>query len=58
MDWAHTHAKEIKRLDDLGEYDKATELLKVDVLTVPKHGGPVGVMDWTGPGVWADAVLR
>lgn len=58
IDFAHEHAAEIKRLDELGEHDKAEELLKVDILSVRKNGGPVGVMDWTGPGVWTDAVLR
>ena len=24
----------------------------------PSEGGPVGIMEWTGPGVWTDSVLR
>ncbi|KIR35769.1 alpha 1,6-mannosyltransferase [Cryptococcus deuterogattii CA1014] len=40
-----------------GRYKDAQNLASVSVLNEPKHGGPVGVMAWTGPGVWTDAVL-
>jgi alpha 1,6-mannosyltransferase len=30
---------------------------KKTALSEPRDGGPVGVMGWTGPGVWTDAVL-
>ncbi|OCF33591.1 hypothetical protein I316_04664 [Kwoniella heveanensis BCC8398] len=58
VDWAHGNAKSIKILKDQGRYDDAKRLAEVTVLNEPSHGGPLGVMDWTGPGVWTDAVLR
>lgn len=27
------------------------------ILSEPKDGGPIGITNWTGPGVWTDAVL-
>lgn len=30
---------------------------KIDVLSEPVDGGPLGVINWTGPSVWTDAVL-
>lgn len=33
------------------------ELARTTILSDPKDGGPLGVVDWTGPGVWTDAVL-
>lgn len=58
VDWAHEHMKEIKDLRDSGRYGDSNKLLETDVLSNPKDGGPIGVMAWTGPGVWTDAVLR
>lgn len=26
-------------------------------ISEPRHGGPLGVMEWTGPGIWTDAVV-
>ncbi|WVQ95719.1 hypothetical protein IAU59_002818 [Kwoniella sp. CBS 9459] len=57
VDWAHTNAKSVKILKDQGRYDDAKRLAEVTVLNEPSHGGPLGVMSWTGPGVWTDAVL-
>ncbi|WVF68134.1 hypothetical protein IAT40_002897 [Kwoniella sp. CBS 6097] len=57
IDWAHANAKSVKILKDQGRYDDAKRLAEVSVLNEPNHGGPLGVMDWTGPGVWTDAVL-
>jgi hypothetical protein len=58
VEWAHDHASKVKALNDLGRYSESRKLLETDVMAEPKQGGPVGVMDWTGPGVWTDAVLR
>lgn len=30
---------------------------KINVLTEPRNGGPLGVINWTGPSVFTDAVL-
>ncbi|ODN86100.1 hypothetical protein L198_07393 [Cryptococcus wingfieldii CBS 7118] len=55
--WSHTQAKVVKILLDQGRYADAESLAQVTALNEPKNGGPVGVMAWTGPGVWTDAVL-
>ncbi|KIR51471.1 alpha 1,6-mannosyltransferase [Cryptococcus gattii Ru294] len=57
ISWAHENARVINILKDQGRYKDAQNLASVSVLNEPKHGGPVGVMAWTGPGVWTDAVL-
>ncbi|WVR08436.1 hypothetical protein IAU60_005491 [Kwoniella sp. DSM 27419] len=57
VDWAHANAKSVQILKDQGRYDDARALAEVTVMNEPAKGGPVGVMDWTGPGVWTDAVL-
>ncbi|KAL7422723.1 hypothetical protein Q5752_002015 [Cryptotrichosporon argae] len=56
-DWAAARWAEIKALRADGRYDDADRLEAVTVMHEPKEGGPVGVMAWTGPGVWTDAVL-
>ncbi len=58
VDWAHEHAFNIKSLKELNRYKDAKALLDTTVLMEPTQGGSVGVMAWTGPGVWTDAVLR
>jgi alpha 1,6-mannosyltransferase len=58
VDWSHTHARDIQALKSLGRYKDMKALRETTVLDVPKMGGPVGIMAWTGPGVWTDAVLR
>lgn len=35
----------------------AQEAMKINALSEPKSGGPLGIVNWTGPGVWTDAVL-
>ena len=57
IDWVHEHVRRIKILNDQGKYEEANEMRKVTVLNEPKDGGPLGIMAWTGPGVWTDAVL-
>lgn len=57
ISWVHENARVINILKDQGRYKDAQNLASVSVLNEPKHGGPVGVMAWTGPGVWTDAVL-
>lgn len=55
--WAHDHAWKVKSLKELGRYEDAETVAKVNVLDEPRHGGPLGVMKWTGPSVWTDAVI-
>ena len=57
VEWSHTHATQVKQLKELGRYQDSSNLLHTTVLDEPKQGGPLGVMAWTGPGVWTDAVL-
>lgn len=56
-EWARVRWSWIKGLRSTGEWDKANDFFKSNVLSTPSDGGPVGVMDWTGPGVWTDSVL-
>jgi alpha 1,6-mannosyltransferase len=58
VDWAHGHERNVKALKSLGSYKNMQALRETTVLDEPKMGGSVGVMAWTGPGVWTDAVLR
>jgi len=58
IEWSHQHARDIRHLKELGRYDDSKALLRTTVLEEPNDGGPVGVMAWTGPGIWTDAVLR
>jgi alpha 1,6-mannosyltransferase len=58
IDWSHEHAKVINDLKTLGRYEDMEAVQGADVLSEPKDGGPLGIMAWTGPGVWTDAVLR
>ncbi len=57
VEWSHDHARKVHTLADLGRYAESKALLETTVLAEPKEGGPLGVMAWTGPGVWTDAVL-
>lgn len=57
VDWAHTHQTKIETLREKGKVAEAKALEVVSVLDEPRSGGPVGVMDWTGPGLFTDAVL-
>lgn len=57
VSWAHENARVVNILKDQGRYEDAQNLASVSVLNEPKKGGPIGVMAWTGPGVWTDAVL-
>jgi alpha 1,6-mannosyltransferase len=58
IDWAHEHERNIRALKTLGRYKDMQAVRDATVLDEPKMGGAVGVMAWTGPGVWTDAVLR
>ena len=44
-----------------GDEEDTTEelrrLARITALSEPKDGGPLGVINWTGPSVWTDAVL-
>lgn len=58
VDWAKQHRQNVESLVDLDDLEEARRQVKVSHLDEPKNGGPVGVMGWTGPGVFTDAVLR
>jgi alpha 1,6-mannosyltransferase len=51
--------KTLQSLKDAGKGGKKVyeETERINVLDEPNMGGPVGVMDWTGPGLFTDAVL-
>ena len=57
VDWAHEHERIVKILNDQGRYDEAKAVRAATVVNEPSHGGPLGVMAWTGPGIWTDAVM-
>lgn len=58
VDWQRERPRLIQNLTEAGETERAEQLKQATILSEPKDGGPVGVMNWTGPGVWTDAVLR
>ena len=59
IDWQHSHVDKLEKLRDQGKSRSMAykELEMVNVLDEPSMGGPLGVMDWTGPGLFTDAVL-
>jgi len=60
VDWTHNHADHLQQYKDQGKSGSEAykELQGVNVLDEPSMGGAVGVMDWTGPGLFTDAVMR
>lgn len=68
--WSHSRASKLERLkaelaagdgsmEDREALEESIKKLEGTAVTATlKDGGPVGIMDWTGPGVWTDAVLR
>jgi alpha 1,6-mannosyltransferase len=58
IDWRSKQSQLVQDLVKAGESERAEKINRASILSEPKEGGPVGVMDWTGPGVWTDAVLR
>ncbi|KAJ9108941.1 hypothetical protein QFC21_000263 [Naganishia friedmannii] len=58
IDWRSRQSQTVQELVKAGESERAEKINRASILSEPKEGGPVGVMDWTGPGVWTDAVLR
>lgn len=58
LEWQQQRPHRIQELLQAGKTDEAERLKQATILSEPKEGGPVGVMNWTGPGVWTDAVLR
>lgn len=55
--WARDRWANLTQPNADGQVELGPELQDVTVLSEPKDGGPLGVVDWTGPGVWTDAVL-
>ncbi|KAJ9125297.1 hypothetical protein QFC22_000253 [Naganishia vaughanmartiniae] len=58
IDWRSKQSQTVQDLVKAGDDERAEKINRASILSEPKEGGPVGVMDWTGPGVWTDAVLR
>jgi alpha 1,6-mannosyltransferase len=58
VSWSHSRASRVEQMRARGQDEEAAKLDGASVLDTKQMGGPVGVMDWTGPGVWTDAVLR
>lgn len=57
-EWAQDHWRDIQFALHNNDTDRAMEMMKTTALSEPSAGGPVGIMDWTGPGIWTDAVLQ
>ena len=58
VEWSHARKEEMDQLKDLEEEARVGEMERRTVLNEPGDGGPLGVMEWTGPGVFTDAVMR
>jgi alpha 1,6-mannosyltransferase len=60
VEWTHHHALHLQQYKDQGKAGSEAykELNGVNVLDKPSMGGAIGVMDWTGPGLFTDAVMR
>lgn len=56
--WAADHWRAVQRALAANDTERAMHLMQTTALDEPASGGPVGIMDWTGPGVWTDAVLQ
>lgn len=57
-DWAAARWDKVLALRQAGKWEAADKLVETHVLKNPKDGGPIGIMNWSGPGVWTDAVLN
>lgn len=57
-DWARNHWHSVQRHLHYNETAEATRMMRTTALSEPSAGGPIGIMDWTGPGVWTDSVLQ
>ncbi len=58
LQWLAERPLEIARLTAEGDLEGAAKLSNVALDAEPSEGGPLGVMEWTGPGLWTDCVLR
>jgi alpha 1,6-mannosyltransferase len=58
LEWLAERPLEIARLHAEGDDDAVRKLSEANMASEPKDGGPLGVMEWTGPGLWTDCVLR
>jgi alpha 1,6-mannosyltransferase len=60
VDWTHHHALRLQQYEDQGKTGSEAykELKRVNGLEQPSMGGAIGVLDWTGPGLYTDAVMR
>lgn len=56
-DWAQDRKYIFESLARAGNFSEATKLLSSTVVDEPKDGGAVGIIEWTGPGVWTDSAL-
>lgn len=57
-DWQEQKPARVKALREAGYGEEADKLEHATISSEPKEGGPLGIIHWTGPGVWTDAVLR
>jgi len=69
-DWARTRTRRAaeltKHLHAMTPGSQAYDDTKAEIdglvgsnlLALKKDGGPVGILDWTGPGVWTDATVN
>lgn len=57
-DWSAQKAEKQKALLAAGFTEQAYKLRKAKMTDEPTEMGPIGVIHWTGPGVFTDSVLR
>ncbi len=50
LSWLFERPLEIARLQAEGDVEAAEKLSEATMASDPKEGGPLGIMEWTGPG--------
>ena len=58
VDWAGEHQVHLGHLRELSQWGAVEGLERVTVVDEPVMGGPLGVMEWTGPGAFTDSGMR
>ncbi|KAG8991542.1 membrane-bound alpha-1,6- mannosyltransferase Initiation-specific [Tulasnella sp. JGI-2019a] len=56
--WSEDRDKRVEALQEAGKVDEAKALASIPVHDNGDNGGHMSVMEWTGPGVFTDAVFR
>jgi alpha 1,6-mannosyltransferase len=54
LSWMSERPLEIARLHAEENVEAAKKLSEATMVSDPKDGGPLGIMEWTGPGAWDD----